>query len=45
MECLGEDVDKMVYGMGWSGVDWVGKGDVGWGGDVKSGRIVIGVKL
>ena len=23
--------------MGWSGVDWVGKGGVGWGEDVKSG--------
>ena len=32
--------------MGWGGLGWlVGKGDVGWGGDVKSGRIVIGVKL
>ena len=30
-------------GMGWSGVDWVGKGDGS--GDVKSGRVVIGVKL
>ena len=36
--------------MGWDGlgVDWVGKGDVGWGwgdGDVKSGWVVVGVKL
>ena len=31
--------------MGWSGVDWVGKGGVGWSEDVKSGRVVIGVRL
>ena len=33
--------------MGWDGlgIDWVWKGDVGWGGDVKSGWVVIGVKL
>ena len=30
--------------MGWSGGDWIGKGD-GVGEDVKSGRVVIGVKL
>ena len=34
-----------VWGLGWSGVNWVGKGDIGWGGDVKSGWVVIGVKL
>ena len=48
MECFGWDVNRMVCGMGWSGVDWVGMGDVGWGwgdGDVKSGWIAIGVKL
>ena len=45
MKCLGRDVNRMVCGMGLCGVDWAGKGDVGWGGDVKSGRIVIGVKL
>lgn len=28
MECFGGDVNRTVYGMGWSGVDWVGKGDV-----------------
>ena len=27
------------------GYDWVGKSDVGWGEDVKSGWVVIGVKL
>ena len=31
MECFGGDVNRMECGMGWSGVDWVGKGDVGWG--------------
>ena len=31
----------MAYGMVWGG--WVGKGDVGWGGDVKSGWV--GVRL
>ena len=31
MECFSGDVDRMVCGMGWSGVDWIGKGDVGWG--------------
>ena len=36
MECFDGDVNRMVCGMGWSGVDWVWKGDVGWGG-VKSG--------
>ena len=41
MECLGRDVNRMVCGMG-SGVDWVG---VMVGGDVKSGWVVIGVKL
>ena len=29
MECLGGDVNRIVCGMGWSGGDWVGKGDVG----------------
>ena len=45
MECFGGDVNRMVCGMGmvWGG--WIGKGDVGWGDGVKSGRIVIGVKL
>ena len=33
----------MWDGMVWGG--WVGKGDVGWGEDVKSGWVVIGVKL
>ena len=27
MECLGGGVNRMVCGMGWSGVDWIGKGD------------------
>ena len=27
MECFGGSVNRMVCGMGWSGVDWVGKGD------------------
>ena len=27
MKCLGRDVNRMVCGMGWSGVDWVGTGD------------------
>lgn len=27
MECFGEDVNRMQCGMGWSGVDWVWKGD------------------
>ena len=31
MECFGEDVNRMQCGMGWSGVGWVWKGDVGWG--------------
>ena len=31
----------MVCGMGWSGVDWIGKGD-GVGEDVKSGRVGLG---
>ena len=35
----------MQCGMGWSGVDWVGKGDVGWGEDVKFGWVGIGAKL
>ena len=34
-----------MWGLGWSGVGWIGRGDVGWGGDVKSGWVVIGVKL
>ena len=29
--------------MGWSGVDWIGKGDVGWGGDVKLGLGLVGL--
>ena len=37
MECLGRDVNRRVCWMGWSGVDWVWKGDVGWGEDVKLG--------
>ena len=39
MECLGRNVNRMVCGMGWSGVDWVGKGDVGWGEDVEFGWV------
>ena len=31
--------------MGWSGVDWVGKGNVGWGGDVKLGLGLVGLSL
>ena len=42
MECLGGDVNRMVCEMGWSGVDWVGKGDGGRGGDVKSGWVGLG---
>ena len=45
MKCFSGDVNRMEYGMGWSGVDWVGKGDGSGGGDVKFGWIVIGVKL
>ena len=26
-----------MWGLGWSGVGWIGRGDVGWGGDVKLG--------
>ena len=46
-ECLGRDVNRTVCGMGCAGGgwDWVGKGDVGWSEDVKSGWVVIGVKL
>ena len=29
--------------MGWSGVDWDGKGDVGWGEDVKFGWVGLGL--
>ena len=29
MECLGGGVNRMVCGMGWSSVDWIGKGDGG----------------
>ena len=30
--------------MGWGGLGWlVGKGDVGWGGDVKSGWVELGL--
>ena len=44
MECLDGDVNRMVCGMGWSG--GVGLDRVmGLGEDVKSSRIVIGVKL
>ena len=32
IECFGGDVNRMGCGMGWFGVDWDGKGDVGWGG-------------
>ena len=27
MECFDGDVNRMQYGMGWSGVGWIGKGD------------------
>ena len=30
MECLGGDVNRMKYGMGWSGVSWVMRNG-GWG--------------
>ena len=40
MECLGRDVNRMVCedGIVW-GCDWIGKGDVGWGEDVKFGWV------
>ena len=40
MECLGGGVNRMVCGMGWLSVDWVGIGDggvMGIGGWVKLG--------
>ena len=42
MECFGGGVNRMVCGMGWSGVDWDGKGDGGGGEDVKSGWVELG---
>lgn len=29
MECFSGDVNRMECGVGWSGVDWDGKGDGG----------------
>ena len=43
MSGWGCEQDVVWDGMVWGG--WVGKGDVGWGEDVKSGWVVIGVKL
>ena len=43
MSGCGCEQDVVWDGMVWGG--WVGKGDVGWGEDVKSGWVVIGVKL
>ena len=43
MSGCGCEQDVVGDGMVWGG--WVGKGDVGWSEDVKSGWVVIGVKL
>ena len=44
MECFDGDVNRMVCGMGWSGVDWVWKGDGGVKSGLRSGLVKFGLR-